>query len=110
MVAQDYECDLFWFRHVTWVLLLLMTLLGEFFDPGCGLLASQLAASSRQFVPLLILVIRLCAAQHREERRCDPSTRRVPITNPDAFGALAIGAATGTVLSIVSFDVAVARL
>jgi hypothetical protein len=34
MVAQDYECDLFWFRHVTWVLLLLMTLLGEFFDPG----------------------------------------------------------------------------
>ena len=65
MVAQDYECDLFWFRHVTWVLLLLMTLLGEFFDPGCAgrtharlhravSLASQLAASCRQFVPLLI--------------------------------------------------------
>jgi hypothetical protein len=37
MGVQDYECDLFWFRHMTWMLLFLMTLIGEFFDARCAL-------------------------------------------------------------------------
>jgi hypothetical protein len=36
-LLQDYEQDLFWFRHVTWLLLFLLTLIQEFVEIRCAL-------------------------------------------------------------------------